>query len=132
MLAFDTQRRIDGPADDRLALFGTPRWRATLGLEWQRGPHALRLSARHSQGFPGCMSRLDPSGNPNALCAIRVGSHSEIDAQWRGALPWAAEIAVGGRNLGNRPVPLGPSGEFAYGLHDPIGRVWYLRYQQRF
>lgn len=132
VLDFDTQRRIDGRVEDRLELIGTPRWRATAGLDWERGAHAIRVGARHNQGYPACGMRLDFAGNPDPNCAIRVRSHTELDVQWRWTSSSADEIALGGRNVGNRPVPLGPVGEVAYGLHDPIGRVWYLRYQRRF
>ncbi len=132
VLDFDTRVRGDGAVDDRLGRFGTPRWRGTLALDWQRGAHALRLGARHNRGFPACFAPLDFAGNPDPNCAIQVGSHTEIDAQWRWTPPWSGELAIGGRNLADRPLPIGPTGEVAYGLHDPIGRVWYLRYQHRF
>ncbi len=132
VLGFDTRRRSDDPVEDRLELVGAPRWRASAGLDWRRGAHLLRLGARHHQGYPACGMRLDFAGNPEPTCAIRIRSHTELDAQWRWTLPWSGELALGARNLGNRQVPLGPTGEFVYGLHDPIGRVWYLRYQQRF
>jgi iron complex outermembrane recepter protein len=120
------------PERDALAVFGTPRWRASLGLDAQRGAHGLHVDLRHTTGFPACLQQTDPFGSPDPDCGVDVGSHTEIDVQWRWALPWNGRLAVGGRNITDRELPLDPYGNFAYGLYDPIGRTWYLRYQQTF
>lgn len=132
VLELGARLRRDGPIEDRLARFGNPRWRAVVGLDWKRAAHGLRLSLRHNDGFAGCFAALDFAGNPNPNCALRVRSHSEIDLQWRWRLAPHSEFTLGARNLAERELPLGPGGEIAYGLHDPIGRVWYARYRMSF
>ena len=82
-----------------------------------------------SRGY--CAPAIFSDGSSNPDCDDRIDSYAEFDAQWRQTLPWGGEIAIGGRNLGNRPPPHNSDGGYQYGLYDPNGRVWYLRYRQR-
>lgn len=68
----------------------------------------------------------------SARYECRIGSHTEVDAQWRWTASSDGEIAIGGRNVTNRPPPHDFDGNYQYGLYDPNGRVWYLRYRQEF
>lgn len=130
---FDHELQIeaDRPGFDAVGLFGNPRWRATLALDFSRGVHGWHLAARHNDGFSACDDPTLSDGTPNSDCDIQLRSHTELDAQWR----WdtaVGELALGARNLANRELPLGPGGEIAYGLHDPVGRTWYLRLRREF
>jgi iron complex outermembrane receptor protein len=120
------------PATDVLGVFGTPRWRAGVGVDWQHGAHGLHLDLRYTAGFPACVEQVDIFGIEDPSCAIDVRAHTEIDAQWRWGLPWKDQLALGVRNLTDRRVPLDPQGYFAYGLYDPTGRTFYLRYRRTF
>ena len=127
----------DSPANDQLGLLGHPRWRATLAAAWHRQRHAVGLQANHIAGQHACFDYRLPDGSANPECTQRIGSHTELDAYWTWESPWQATITVGARNLADREIPLSPvdsafPGLFAYGLYDPTGRVFYLRYEQTF
>lgn len=127
------QRRATGSAaENQLRFFGFPDLRASSTLGWSSGAHALNISTRFTDGYRSCALPIDATGAPDAACQIFIRSHVEWDGQWQWQAPWNAEVAIGVRNWRNRPVPVSRTGEFAYGLYDPIGRVWYVSYAQRF
>jgi hypothetical protein len=133
MSMFDVKVSDYDALQHRLGLLGTPRWRGTLGIDFVHETWGINLGVRYTDGYLGCDMRiLIATGEANPACASRVRSQTELDAQWRLDLPWHARLALGARNLADRELPLAADGSFAYGLYDPIGRVWYVDYQQRF
>lgn len=132
VLDFEIQALPERPVENVLGSFGAPKWRGNMRVDWELGDHGLSLGAEYSGGFGYCYPASFEPGGANPDCANRVSSHTEFDAQWRWKTPWGGELAVGGRNLANRPPPQALDGNFAYGLHDPVGRVWYLRYRHGF
>lgn len=109
---------------------GAPSWRGNLRVSWQRQAHRLSAGVDYITGRDDCLQARLPSGAPNPECADRIASYAEFDAQWRWTTPWNADLALGGRNLGNRAPPHDRFGGYQYGLHDANGRVWYLSWVQ--
>lgn len=137
VLEAELQPFADSPPSDQLGLFGHPRWRATAAADWRRDRHSLGFRVNHIAGQHACFDYLQQDGSPDPECAQRIGSHTELDAYWTWEAPWQARITLGARNLADRRIPLVPAGAafagaFSYGLYDPTGRVFYLRYVQTF
>lgn len=112
--------------------FGAPPWRANARLSWEYGNHGLSVGAEYIADKGQCAPATFADGSPNPDCEDRIAAYAEFDAQWRWKTPWGSELAVGGRNLGNRAPPHDFSGGYQYGLYDPNGRVWYMRFSQGF
>jgi iron complex outermembrane recepter protein len=128
VLRFDRQVHPGSAVEQQVGQFGNPRWRGRVRLDWQRGSLGASFGAAYVDGYGVCR----PTQGGGEDCADRVGSHTVFDAQARWRLPWSGEIALGGRNLGDRPPAFEANGNFAYGLYDIGGRVWYARYNQSF
>jgi iron complex outermembrane recepter protein len=132
VLGFERQLVARLPAEELDGAQGRPRWRGLARADWQGATHGLSFGLGYIAGHGACDPARFGDGRRNPACARRIPSHVELDAQWRMTLPWNGEIAVGGRNLRNRPPAFDPAGNFSYGLYDPNGRVWYLRYRHQF
>jgi iron complex outermembrane receptor protein len=132
VLRFEQQRLPSLPIEDLLAINGAPRWRGTLNLDWQRGAHAASVGAEHIDGYAYCDPLLLAENPFERDCPAAVGSHTELNAQWRWRLPRLGELAFGARNLRDRPPAFDPAGGFVYGLYDVNGRVWYASWRQVF
>lgn len=132
VLNFDVQASPEQPRYELLGAYPQPDFRGSARLDWQRGRHGLSLGAEYIGDFGNCFAQQLADGSPDPFCRFRIPSHTEFDAQWRWQTPWKSELALGGRNLGNRPPSLSPFGQVPYGLYDVNGRVWYLRYQHAF
>ena len=132
VLDFDVEL---SPFLDEAPLVGlsfAPPWRGSLRLGWEYGAHALSAGIDYIAERGSCFSAILANGTPNPQCAFRIASYTELDAQWRWKTSWNGELAIGGRNLNNRPPPHDAFGGYQFGLYDPNGRMWYLRYRQSF
>ena len=122
---------------------GVFRIRSNLGLLWEMGDYAVSYTARYYSGMKeSCASAPRPCsdaghrdvyGDPDPL--NRVGSNTFHDLQFSVKLPWNATAAVGANNITDHVGPLmfsTPNSDFPYYGGFDIGRVWYLKYQQRF
>jgi iron complex outermembrane recepter protein len=132
VLRFERQTRPDQEGEDRLGLFSFPRQRAQAALDYDLQRYTLHAGVRHVGGYRSCFARLQQDGLPDPACALAVRSHTEIDLRLGVDFDWNGRLALGVRNVGNRRAPLSSDGQIAYGLHDIVGRVPYLRYEQRF
>lgn len=115
---------------DIVGAFGAPAWRGNLRIAWEHGAHAVSGGVEYIASRGDCAPARFADGSRNPECEARIGSYAELHAQWRWRTPWGADLAFGGRNLGNRPPPHDVFGNYQYGLYDPNGRLWYLRYRQ--
>jgi iron complex outermembrane receptor protein len=132
VLRYDVQLLPTLPVLDTLGAIGRPRWRGELGLDWERGAHGASLGLSHIAGYGACNFVRSGDAPRNPECDVRVGSHTELDAQWRWRTPWRGQLSLGARNLRDRAPAFDPFGGYVYGLYDPNGRVWYLRYSHAF
>lgn len=132
VLNFEEQSLPTSPRQEFLDANGFPRWRGSADLDWEAGAYGATFGVEHTAGFAACtVPRV--AGTPrDPTCAVRVGSHAELNGQLRWRPSWGGEIALGGRNLRDRPPAFDPQGGYSYGLFDPAGRVWYLRWRHEF
>ncbi|WP_133500335.1 TonB-dependent receptor plug domain-containing protein [Cognatilysobacter terrigena] len=124
------------------------RLRSNLGLTWEKGDFAVSYMARYYSGMKEACS-VNAAGLPTRWCndfnhkdqfgnadpLNRVGSNTFHDLQASVKLPWNATAAIGANNITNHLGPImftTPNSDFPYYGGFDIGRVWYLKYQQRF
>ncbi|MFC5571527.1 TonB-dependent receptor plug domain-containing protein [Lysobacter yangpyeongensis] len=120
---------------------GVFRLRSNFGVNWTKGIWSANWTARYYSGiYESCVPNRpcsDPdriaNGVPDAI--NRLGSNTFHDVQVAAKLPWEATVAVGANNAFNHLGPTmftQPSSNFPYYGGFDIGRVVYVKYQQRF
>jgi iron complex outermembrane receptor protein len=132
VLEFERQVQATLPRQHLAGASGRPRWRGQLHVDWQRGSHGATLGAAFTARQRNCAFLDSSDGAIDATCNGGIPSHLVLDAQWRWQAPWRAAVALGVRNLADRQPAFDVLGNFSYGLYDPTGRTWYLRYEQAF
>ncbi|MCF7223234.1 TonB-dependent receptor plug domain-containing protein [Marilutibacter chinensis] len=117
------------------------RLRSNIGVDYSFGDFTVSYLARYYSGMKeGCIPNrpcTDPdryaNGEPDAV--RRVGSNTFHDVQFSWKAPWNATIGIGASNVFDHRGPVmfsQPSSNFAYYGGFDIGRMMYVRYQQRF
>lgn len=113
----------------------TPRLRFNTGFNLATGPHAFFAVGRFIKGYDD--DQLSPT-IPGAVNGD-VGSHFTVDLQYSLALADVLGIAenvgltVGAINVtGNEPPLVNTNGGFDSRVHDPRGRVLYVRLLTKF
>lgn len=113
----------------------TPRLRFNTGVNLASGAHAFFAVGRYVKGYDD--DQLSPTmpGEING----RVGSHFTVDLQYSLALSDVLDVAenvgltVGAINVaGNNPPLVNTNGGFDSRVHDPRGRVLYVRLLTKF
>lgn len=141
---YDTLSQDEDGNDIMIGQVGTGgvfRLRSNFGVNWTKGIWSANWTARYYSGiYESCVPNRpcsDPdriaNGVPDAI--NRLGSNTFHDVQVAAKLPWEATVAVGANNVGNHIGPTlftQPSSNFPYYGGFDIGRVIYLKYQQRF
>ena len=72
---------------------------------------------------------------PDGYPLREVGSNTFHDVQFRWTAPWNATVALGANNVTDHRGPImytAPNNQFAYYGGFDMGRVIYMKYQQRF
>jgi hypothetical protein len=117
-----------------------PEWKVNGTLSWNLGDHSAFLIVKYVDGY-----RHDTPQSPfNIALAERelgidlntptVKSHTTADLQYSYTLPAialqsAGVVTIGIRNVTNESPSLSnQTHTFESTLHDPLGRIWYLRY----
>lgn len=127
-----------------IGMVGTPgifRVRSTLGVDWEKGDWGLRYGLRYYSGMkescvpnrPCTAPDHHANGEPDAI--RKVGSNTFHDLQVRWKAPWNATVSLGANNLFNHQGPImfsSPESAFPYYGGFDIGRMVYMKYQQRF
>ncbi|MFU8815167.1 MAG: TonB-dependent receptor plug domain-containing protein [Pseudomonadales bacterium] len=134
-LEFDIQRAIT-PFDTRLnpgetvdlvgvsenVLIGRPlpEYKSTLLTEWARDAHYATLAINYVSNIK------EPNSFPPGL---RVRSHTTVDGSYSYLFPNnGLALTVGAVNLFDRDPPTASGfNAFESTIHDPRGRLWYLR-----
>ena len=125
----------------RVGEAGTFRVRSTMGVDWEKGDWGLRYGLRYYSGMKeSCVPKrpcTDPDhyANGEADAIRKVGSNTFHDLQLRWKAPWDATISLGANNVFNHQGPImfsSPNSEFPYYGGFDIGRMVYMKYQQRF
>lgn len=112
-----------------------PRWKGDIGLGWNRGSHAARVSARYldSVRFEGPLFPFQAAFNPNYNPIDTIESETTVDISYSyrdiSLFGGLGEFSVGSRNIfDNMPTGLPSLGGMEAFLHDPIGRTLYARF----
>ncbi|HEY0974450.1 MAG TPA: TonB-dependent receptor [Solimonas sp.] len=122
------------PARDEIGDPGTPEYRATLVLPWMVGPFTSTWTTTY---IPSTAAATDP-GAVNPLDLQRSGhvaSNIVHDVQVKWDSPWNGSIIVGVRDLFDRGVSTNfnlTSPFYDQTLYEPVGRMPYARFVQRF
>ncbi len=112
-----------------------PRWKGDIGLGWNKGSHAARISARYldSVRYEGALFPFQAAFNPNYNPVSRLDSETTVDVSYSysgfNMLNGMGEFTVGSRNVfDNMPTGIPSLGGMEAFLHDPIGRTLYARF----
>ncbi|MBB1086882.1 TonB-dependent receptor [Lysobacter sp. SG-8] len=123
---------------------GTPgifRLRSNLGVNYEFGDFGINYAARYYSGMKESCVPNRPCTNPDRYAngepdAVRwTGSNTFHDVQFSWRAPWNGTVAVGANNVFNHQGPImfsQPNSNYAYYGGFDIGRVVYMKYQQRF
>ncbi|WP_430389053.1 TonB-dependent receptor domain-containing protein [Dyella sp. 20L07] len=138
------------------------RFRSTVNLNWNYRQFGATWTVRYFSSLSEpcippnpALSEVFPCNNPNANLVQspsgmnRQGGLAFNDLQLNWQAPWNARIAIGANDIFNRKAPLsytgvfsvagplGPTGtdgysQYPYNPQYDIGRVVYLKYEQKF
>jgi iron complex outermembrane recepter protein len=104
--------------------FAAPDFRANAGVNWSLGDHSVAFRVNH-------IAASSPQGFPN----LELDAYTTLDLQYAFATPWDGQITVGARNITAEDPPIDSTGQIGHPnwsrfLHDALGRMTYVRYQQ--
>ncbi|HEY0231090.1 MAG TPA: TonB-dependent receptor [Dokdonella sp.] len=123
-----TQQRFPGgETDNLLGYLGSPRDRVNLGVDWRRGAWSAAASAH----LIGAQRNCDYYDTTSDTCTQNVPRYATVDAQIAWSVTDRTTLSLGARNLADRQPFIDYNGSYGAGLYDAIGRVVYLRIEQR-
>lgn len=136
---------IDGAGLRNFNNFGnpTPEIRSNAGIAWLNGAHSANLFARYISGYDDDQNCSDNTASVGGVCAsggfFDVDSQLTFDAQYAldtaVAFDWETGplLTIGVINMtGEEPPQLFTNGGYDARVHDPRGRLVYLRFKQAF
>jgi iron complex outermembrane receptor protein len=135
---------LEGAPSQQNGFDGNFRLRSNASLTWERGDWGVTWSTRYYSGvkescyFDDRCSLPDyaaPETEGNITPLNELGSTTFHDLQVRWSAPWNATVAVGANNLFEHyasPNYDQPNSGYSYYGGFDIGRMVYLKYQQRF
>lgn len=130
VITWEEKKGPDSPMEDIVGELGSPQYRINLSTTWTQDEWDASLFARYTASQEE--TYLDKDKNEQIA---RTDGQWILDAQVGYHLAWNAKIDFGIRNLLDEEPPLndylGFPGYDTY-LYDPIGREYYLRYNQKF
>jgi outer membrane receptor protein involved in Fe transport len=117
---------IEGAGLRNFTNFATsaPTVRGNLFLNWRLAAHGINAYLSYISAYLNDESEL---GSANEMAA-RIGSHLSVDLQYSLRMTDRFEIAIGAINLFDaRPPYVATNGGYDSKVHDPRGRLAYLR-----
>lgn len=136
---------IDGAGLRNFNNFGnpTPEIRSNAGIAWLNGAHSANLFARYISGYDDDQNCSDNTASVGGVCAsggfFDVDSQLTFDAQYSldtaVAFDWETGplLTIGVINMtGEEPPQLFTNGGYDARVHDPRGRLLYVRFKQAF
>ncbi len=120
------------------------RLRSNATLSWENGPWGVSWTARYFSGVKEACAFEDRCNLPEYTAPDlggqidpqdEIGSNTFHDVQVRFNAPWNATVSLGANNVFEHyaaPMYSNPSSGYAYYGGFDIGRMVYLKYQQRF
>lgn len=132
---------IDGAGRRNFTNFGnsTPELRLNAGVGWQNGAHSANAFVRYIDGYDDDQNCADGTKATGGVCPASVGffdvdDHITFDLQYSLDIAeltgndYLPMLTVGGINLtGEEPPQLFTNGGFDSKVHDPRGRMVYVR-----
>ncbi|MDH3641350.1 MAG: TonB-dependent receptor [Gammaproteobacteria bacterium] len=124
--SFEQQPSAGEPVEDLSGKDGYPEWRAQLSLAWSHSDYAAMITTHYTDGY----ERVQADDS--------VGSWVTVDMQvdWAPAALRGGAVALGLDNVFDEEPPEDAFLEgwpfFNRALHDPRGRLFYLRYSHDF
>ncbi|WP_243048560.1 TonB-dependent receptor [Dyella sp. RRB7] len=135
----------DNPATKVQPLTGNNanfRVRSNLSLDWTRGIFGATWTVRYYSGMTEKCSFTTECNEPDHVDPFygvqpmrHVASTTFNDVQFRWSMPWKGVISVGANNVFDKVGPImysKPNSSFVYYGGFDIGRLYYLKYTQRF
>jgi iron complex outermembrane receptor protein len=122
------------PARDEVDDPGVPEYRVTASVPWTYGSFTTTWNTTY---IPPTAASADP-GSPDPLALVQnghVASNIVHDLQLSWESPWNSTLLVGVRDLFDRGVSTNfnlTSPFYDQTLYDPVGRMPYARFVQRF
>ncbi len=138
---------VDGVGNRNFSNFGTstPELRFNAGIGWLNGAHSANLFARYISGYDDDQNCADDSLPAGGLCPPGTGGFFEVDSHLTFDAQYSLDTAVlldrevapvltfGVINAtAEKPPQLFTNGGFDSKVHDPRGRMLYLRFKQSF
>ncbi|RNF81908.1 TonB-dependent receptor plug domain-containing protein [Montanilutibacter psychrotolerans] len=120
---------------------GIFRVRSNMGVNWEKNNFSVSYMARYYSGMTEQCVTNRPCNDPDRIAndepaaLRRTGSNTFHDVQFSWKAPWDATVAIGANNVFDHQGPImftAPDSAFPYYGGFDIGRVVYLKYQQRF
>lgn len=140
----DTSPKFDAAGSRNFTNFARsiPEWRATATLGWLRGNHAANVIVRYIDSYEDDQNCLVADAVDPSICrrGENIASHTTVDARYSYVFPnlLGAEdrptvLTVGAINLFDNDPPFVDTGlGFDTKVHDPRGRLVYMRVKQSF
>lgn len=117
---------IDGPV---------PRWKHHVTLNWERAPFGATIGETYQSGYVD--ANVDRTGVPLSVPPRDAGAYDIWDVEARYSAPFHTTIALGIKNLFDRPPPFSNqpfTRQVGYDptYADPTGRTYYVRLSYAF
>ncbi|MGI2260013.1 TonB-dependent receptor plug domain-containing protein [Shewanella sp. GXUN23E] len=128
VISWEEKDGPSSPMQDVVGELGSPQYRINLNTTWTQGDWSAALFGRYTA------SQEENYLSKGETKLARTDGQWILDAQVGYNLPWNAKVEAGIRNLLDEEPPLndylGFPGYDTY-LYDPIGREYYIRYNQK-
>ncbi|MEC4725268.1 TonB-dependent receptor [Shewanella sp. D64] len=129
VLTWEEKAGPDAPMEDVVGELGSPQYRINLNTTWTQGEWDASLFARYTASQEETYLNSDKE-----TLLTKTAAQWILDLQVGYNLNWDAKVNVGVRNLLDEEPPLNDYLGFPgydSGLYDPIGREFYIRYNQK-
>ena len=138
---------IDGAGLRNFNNFGnpTPELRFNTGIGWVNGAHSANLFGRYISGYDDDQNCADGTVSVSGVCATGTGGFFEVDSQFTIDAQYSLDTAIAFDmetgpvlTLGlinataEEPPQVFTNGGYDARVHDPRGRLVYLRFKQAF
>ncbi|MGE3866880.1 MAG: TonB-dependent receptor [Hyphomonadaceae bacterium] len=127
-------------------LYAIPQWKGGAYVEWEGGPHNVRLQANYIDGyydqrttpFSGNLTYIDPTSGatitvPRPLTAQNVKEFVTADVTYRVLLPWDVSAVFNVSNIFNQDPPLvRMESNYDASVASGLGRTYKLALSKKF
>ncbi len=108
-----------------------PEWRGNVSLSWLLGGHGAAVYVRYIDSY------INEQADENGVPDTAIPSHVTVDVQYNYTLPdfvgSGSVLSFGAINVFDNDIPaISTLGGFDSKVHDPRGRVVYLKFRQSF